>query len=89
MNHLKITKNPNPEADEAFDEAIKIAIENNADCIICTDPDCDRLGIMVKTKENNFIKMTGNQVGAILLEYIIKERKKLNIFPKNQLYTAQ
>lgn len=79
------TKNPNPEADEAFDEAIKIAIENNADCIICTDPDCDRLGIMVKNKDNKFIKMTGNQVGAIILEYIIKERKKLNLFPQNPI----
>lgn len=79
------TKNPNPESDESFDEAIKISIMKDADCIICTDPDCDRLGIMVKNKDNKFIKMTGNQVGAIILEYIIKERKKLNLFPQNPI----
>ena len=79
------TKNPNPESDESFDEALKIAIMKDADCIICTDPDCDRLGIMVKNKDNKFIKMTGNQVGAIILEYIIKERKKLNLFPQNPI----
>lgn len=79
------TENPNPESDDAFNEAIKVALKNKADCIICTDPDCDRLGVMIKNKDNDYNKMTGNQVGAIILEYLIKERKKLNIFPDNPI----
>lgn len=78
------TKDPNPENIVAFEEGLKIAKEKNADAIICTDPDCDRLGVMVK-HNNNYVALTGNQTGAILLKYIIEERRKLNTIPSNPI----
>lgn len=76
------TNNPNPEHISAFYKSIEIAEEHNADLIISTDPDCDRLGIMVK-HDGKYMPLTGNQTGAILLDYILTERKKLNNLPKN------
>ena len=78
------TKNPNPEDSIAFDEAIKVARSMDADCVISTDPDCDRLGVMIKHKEK-YIKLTGNQTGAIILKYIIEEKTKKNTIPKNPI----
>lgn len=76
------TKDPNPENKVAFEEGLKVAKETNADCIICTDPDCDRLGVMVKHSED-YVALTGNQTGAILLKYILEERTKLGTLPNN------
>lgn len=66
---------PNPENKECFDIAISLAKANDVDLIIGTDPDCDRMGIVVKNKENDYVTMTGNQVGIMLLDYILSSGK--------------
>lgn len=65
---------PNPENKECFDIAISLAKENNVDLIIGTDPDCDRMGIVVKNKKGEYVTMTGNQVGIMLLDYILSSK---------------
>ena len=66
---------PNPENKECFDIAISVAKKNDVDLIIGTDPDCDRMGIAVKDKDGNYVTMTGNQVGIMLLDYILSSKK--------------
>lgn len=66
---------PNPENKECFEMAISLAKENNVDLIIGTDPDCDRMGIVVKNKKGEYVTMTGNQVGIMLLDYILSSGK--------------
>ena len=74
-------KFPNPEYKEVFDLGIQIAKKIDSDLIIATDPDADRTGIMVRGNDGNFITFTGNQVGALLLDYIIAALKSKNIMP--------
>ncbi len=73
-------KSPNPEDKEAFKVAIEFASENGGDLIIATDPDADRLGIAVK-KDDDYVLLTGNQTGAILIDYILSTRKEMNTLP--------
>ena len=68
-------KSPNPENKECFDIAIDLAKQNNVDLIIGTDPDSDRMGIVVKNRAGEYVTMTGNQVGIMLLDYILSSRK--------------
>lgn len=75
------TKNPNPETKEAFELPVQVAKETGADIAITTDPDCDRLGVAVKQGEN-YVLMTGNQSGAVLLKYIIEQRLKHGTMPQ-------
>jgi len=67
-------KSPNPEEKEAFDIALKIAKKIDADIIIGTDPDCDRLGLVTKNPEGKYIILTGNQLGCLMLEYILSRK---------------
>ena len=67
---------PNPEFKEVFETGIKTAKENNCALIIGTDPDSDRMGIAVRTDTGDYATMTGNQVGALLLDYIITAKKE-------------
>lgn len=69
------TESPNPEIAAAYNLALKYAKRNDADIVITTDPDCDRLGVAVK-QGGEYILMTGNQSAAVLLEYILSERQK-------------
>jgi len=62
---------PNPEFPEAFELGIKLAETVKSDLIIATDPDADRVGVMSRDKTGKFVRLTGNQVGALLLDYII------------------
>lgn len=78
------TKDPNPENVISFEEGLKVAKSNKADCIICTDPDCDRLGVMIRHNDE-YIALTGNQTGAILLQYIIEQRMKNKTLPNNSI----
>lgn len=71
---------PNPEIRQAFDCAFKTAKEVSPDLIIATDPDADRTGIAVRTGDD-YRLMSGNDVGALLLEYILKCRKALGTLP--------
>ena len=73
------TPNPNPEFPEVFEEGIKLAEQVKSDLIIATDPDADRVGIMARTKQGEFKTLTGNQVGSLLLDYIITAYKAKGI----------
>ncbi|MGE5632622.1 MAG: phospho-sugar mutase [Caulobacteraceae bacterium] len=68
-------KSPNPEEHEAFTLAIELAGKENADIIIGTDPDCDRVGAVVKNTEGDFVVLTGNQTGALLVDYVLSSLK--------------
>lgn len=74
---------PNPENKEGFTFAIKMAKENDVDVIIGTDPDCDRVGIVVRDAEGVYRTLTGNQTGALLVDYILRSKKEKGTLPKN------
>ncbi|MGG3890413.1 phospho-sugar mutase [Metabacillus fastidiosus] len=76
-------KSPNPEEHEAFTLAIRDGERTGADLLIATDPDADRLGIAVKNNEGQYIVLTGNQTGAILLHYLLSEKKAKSVLPEN------
>ncbi len=78
------TKSPNPENPVAYELAIAKAKETGADIIITTDPDCDRLGVAV-LENGEYILMTGNQGGAVLLQYILSQLKQKGKLPSNGL----
>lgn len=75
------TPNPNPEFSQVFEEGIKLAEQVKSDLIIATDPDADRVGIMARTKTGEFRTLTGNQMGALLLDYIITSLEEKNEVP--------
>jgi phosphoglucomutase len=74
---------PNPEDPKAFVMAVNLAKETNAQLIIGTDPDCDRVGIMVRDDSGKFVLLTGNQTGALLTHYILNGMKTKGILPSN------
>ncbi|WP_213422774.1 phospho-sugar mutase [Bhargavaea massiliensis] len=74
---------PNPEEPEAFRLAIETGKKVNADILLATDPDADRLGIAVRNQEGEYILLTGNQIGAILIEYILDQKQQKNMLPEN------
>lgn len=74
-------KSPNPEEHEAFTLAIELAKKQAADIIIGTDPDCDRVGVVVKNTKGEYVVLTGNQTGALLIDYVLgslKSQGRLN-----------
>lgn len=73
---------PNPEEASAFSLAIEYGKNNNADILMATDPDADRVGIAIR-KDDTFQLLTGNQIGAILLDYMMKTKYKNHTLPKN------
>lgn len=76
-------KSPNPENSEAFDISVEYAKKQNADLIFGTDPDSDRIGVVVKTKNGDYAVLNGNQTGCLLLEYILRKSKENGTLPKN------
>lgn len=74
---------PNPELKEAMKLGVELAKKLNADLFLATDPDCDRVGIAVKNKNNEFELLTGNQVGILLLDFICSMRIKNGTMPKH------
>ncbi|MBQ9756867.1 MAG: phospho-sugar mutase [Clostridia bacterium] len=74
---------PNPENKEAFTLAIDLAKKNDADLIIGTDPDADRVGLLVRDKSGEYIALTGNQTGVLLCEYILSSKKEKGILPED------
>ena len=74
---------PNPENYSAFDLARALAVRENADVIFATDPDCDRLGCLVRAGDGSFIVLTGNQIGCILENYVLSGRKAAGTLPAN------
>lgn len=76
-------KSPNPENAEAFDIATEYAKKQNADIVIGTDPDSDRIGVVVKNSDDKYIVLNGNQTGCILCEYILKKIKEQGTIKNN------
>lgn len=76
-------KYPNPEERAAFEIAIKMAQKDNVDLIIGTDPDADRVGVVVRDAKGEYMTLTGNQTGCLLLEYILSQKQESGELPKN------
>ena len=75
---------PNPEDRKAFKLALKLADEKNADIVLATDPDADRLGVYAKDKKSGeYMPFTGNMSGMLIAEYILSQRKEKGTLPKN------
>lgn len=74
---------PNPEDTKVFVMAQELAAKVDADILIGTDPDCDRVGAMVKDDKGEFVALTGNHVGALATEYILSQRKAQGRLPAN------
>ncbi len=75
---------PNPEAEEAFELGLKLAKEKNADLVLATDPDADRLGVYVKDdKSGEYIPLTGNMSGALLCDYVLSQKRANGQLPKD------
>ncbi|MBK5445220.1 phospho-sugar mutase [Peribacillus sp. TH24] len=76
-------KSPNPEEPAAFELAIELGNKVEADLLIATDPDADRLGIAVKNKSGKYVVLTGNQTGALFLDYLLAQKKEKGTIPEN------
>ena len=75
---------PNPEDPKAFELALKLGKEKNADIVLATDPDADRLGVYAKDpKTNEYVSFTGNMSAILIAEYILSEKKKRGLIPAN------
>ena len=76
---------PNPEIKQAFECALKMTDEIKADILLATDPDCDRVGIAVPDKNGEYVLMSGNEVGAMLLNYILSQKKAQGTLSPNAI----
>ena len=75
---------PNPESPKAFELALKLAKEVDADIVLATDPDADRLGVYCKdTKTGGYVTFTGNMSGMLIAEYILREKTAMGTMPEN------
>ncbi|WP_216829335.1 phospho-sugar mutase [Alkalihalobacterium elongatum] len=81
--NFSTVKSPNPEEHAAFEIAIKYGNEHDADVLIATDPDADRVGIAARNTQGEYVVLTGNQTGALMLEYILSQRKEQGKIPAN------
>ena len=75
---------PNPEDKKAFKLALELAKKVDAEIVLATDPDADRLGVFVKN-ENEYIPLTGNMSALLILEYILSQKSERNMLPKNSI----
>ncbi len=76
---------PNPEEQEAFRLAIRLGAKQDADLLLATDPDADRLGVAVALPTSGYELLTGNQLGALLLKYVLEQRQQAGTLPENGL----
>lgn len=76
-------KSPNPEEHSAFEYAIRLGEAEDADLLIATDPDADRLGAAVRLPDGSYQVLSGNQIGAILVQYILEAHKQAGTLPEN------
>lgn len=74
--NFSTVKYPNPEEKAVFDIAIEMAKKDGADLIIGTDPDCDRVGVVVKNNEGEYVVLNGNQVGSLLVDYVLTNKEE-------------
>lgn len=80
---FKTVKSPNPENREAFLEAIAYGEKYDADILVGTDPDADRLGVCVRNKKGHYEVLTGNQIGALILNHLLGQKKAQHSLPTN------
>lgn len=73
---------PNPELTPTLQEVVALAKANNTDIAIATDPDCDRIGVVVR-QNGEYVRLTGNEVGVILLDFVLSSLQKCNKLPQN------
>ncbi|WP_207696071.1 phosphoglucomutase/phosphomannomutase [Enterococcus sp. DIV0212c] len=76
-------KSPNPEEHSAFEYAIRLGEKEDADLLIATDPDADRLGAAVRLPDGSYQVLTGNQLGSIMIQYILEAHKQAGTLPEN------
>ncbi len=81
--NFSTVKSPNPEEPGAFEYAIKLGKEIDADVLVATDPDADRLGIAVKTSEGHYEVLTGNQIASLMLHYLLTAQQEAGTLPAN------
>lgn len=74
---------PNPEEHAAFEIAIRYGKDIDADILMATDPDADRLGVAVKNLQGEYIVLSGNQMGALMLEYLLSQKQEKGTLPDN------
>ncbi len=79
--NFSTVSSPNPEETSAFEMAINLAKEIDADIAMATDPDADRVGLAVKNPKGDYVLLTGNQTGAILIHYILSQKKAKGTLP--------
>lgn len=77
------TRSPNPEEPEALELALQVARDVDADLVMGTDPDCDRVGIAVRTGPGEYRLLTGNQTGGLLTWFLLEQRRKAGTLPSN------
>ncbi|MDR1473369.1 MAG: phospho-sugar mutase [Lactobacillales bacterium] len=80
--NFSTVKSPNPEEESAFELAINLGEKVNADVLVATDPDADRLGVAVRMPNGNYQVLTGNQIGVILTKYILEAHKQKGTLPE-------
>jgi phosphoglucomutase len=78
-----LKEGPNPEEKSAFEMAITLGEKQGADVLVATDPDADRLGVAVRMPSGDYQVLSGNQIGAILIKYILEAHKQAGTLPKN------
>lgn len=81
--YFSTVKSPNPEEKEAFTLAVELAKRVGADVIVGTDPDADRMGAVVKNNEGEYVVLTGNQSGALMIHYLLSQLQDRNQLPDN------
>ncbi|WP_439740731.1 phospho-sugar mutase [Bacillus pseudomycoides] len=82
-SNFSTVKSPNPEEHAAFELAIRDGEKVGADVLIATDPDADRLGVAVRNHAGEYQVLTGNQTGAIMLDYLLSQKKQNGTLPEN------
>ncbi|MED4292710.1 phospho-sugar mutase [Priestia megaterium] len=83
--NFSTVSSPNPEEAQAFQLAIQYGKETDADLLLATDPDADRLGVAVKNNSGDYVLLTGNQTGALLLHYMLSKKKEKGMLADNSV----
>lgn len=83
--NFSTVSSPNPEEAQAFQLAIQYGKETDADLLLATDPDADRLGVAVKNNSGKYVLLTGNQTGALLLHYMLSQKQEKGILADNSV----
>jgi phosphoglucomutase len=84
-SNFSTVSSPNPEEAQAFELAIQYGHQTDADLLLATDPDADRLGVAVKNNSGDYVLLTGNQTGALLLHYMLSQKKEKSVLADNNV----